>query len=219
MQYKYIIFDMDGTIIDPIEGIVNALNILCEKHKLHKLPFRELGIIGPPMKKTLMRLYGFDDAVSAEYAKKFRDIYINQTILQSVLYEGIKELFGSLYQNGIKIGIATYKRTDCAEMVIKHFGLQEFVSVVSGDTPNSNLEKADIIRICMDKMGVEDKTEVLMVGDTAEDAKGAEKAEVDFCGATYGYGYTEKKMDGMYIEEPLQLMEILKDTNGTVYCL
>lgn len=210
MKYKYIIFDMDGTIIDPLEGIVNALNLLCEKYVLPKLPFKDLGIIGPPMKKSLMRLYGFEEAEAAEYAKEFRNIYVHQTILQSVLYDGIKELFFHLHENGFQVGIATYKRTDCAEMIVDYFGLKQFIPFICGDTPNSSCSKSDIIYRCMEKMGVQDKKEVLMVGDTQEDANGAQQVGIDFCAVTYGYGY--KKGDSIshkYVHTPLQLMDIV----------
>ena len=82
IKYQYVIFDMDGTLIDPVEGIVNALHTLCEKYSLTVLPFTELGIIGPPMKKTLKRLYGFSEEESTRYAGEFRNIYLKDNILQ-----------------------------------------------------------------------------------------------------------------------------------------
>lgn len=213
MSYKYVIFDVDGTLIDPIAGVVEALNRL-KIEGLELVNFRNEAIIGPPMKRTLMRLYGFDETKAANYASKFRQIYMNETLFKSKMYAGIDTLFENLNSMGIKIGIATYKRTDCAQMVINHYGLESCTDVVCGDTLGSTSIKADIIRECINMLGVTENEEVLMVGETIEDCTSAKDNNIDFCGVTYGYGFdvNSKQFKELkyLISSPIQLINIVR---------
>lgn len=214
IKYKYVIFDVDGTLIDPIEGVVDALTRLAKNEGWKILDYRNEGIIGPPMKKTIMRLYDFNEEIATEYAAKFREIYINETLLNSKMYVGINVLFEKLNFMGIKVGVATYKRTDCAQMVINHYGLDNTTDAVCGDTFGSTRTKADIIRQCMNILGVENKKKVLMVGDTMEDCNGAKDNNIDFCGVTYGYGFDRESLVSenvnYLIDDPIQLIGIVE---------
>ena len=212
MSYKYVIFDVDGTLIDPIEGMVKALDKLVEQNQWESKDFRKLNVIGPPMKKSLMRIFGFEEEYASKCADAFREIYINETLFDSVLYPGVQELFNSIHKKGIKIGIATYKRTDCAKMIIEHYGLSNNTDAVCGDNAASAKTKADIIKSCMEELNVVDKKSVIMVGDTLEDYKGAKEAGVDFCGVTYGYGIkdrTDSEIENI-VDHPLELLNILE---------
>ena len=212
MKYKCVIFDVDGTIIDPVEGVVKALDKLAQINNWEILNYKNLGIIGPPMKKTLMRLYDMDDASAAKYAADYREIYINETLFDSTVYPGIENLFRTLHNRGILIGIATYKRTDCAEMVMSHYGLRQYTAAISGDTAGSTRTKAEIICDCMEKLGVKAE-DVLMIGDTLEDFNGAEGAGADFCGVTYGYGFCKgmKENDKIkkMVDDPLEILNLI----------
>lgn len=190
-KYEYVIFDVDGTLIDPIEGVVKALEKISIINNWEMKNFKELGIVGPPMKKTLMRIYGFDEESAAKYASQFREVYMSETLFDSKVYPGILDTLRTLKESNIKTGIATYKKTDCAEMVVNHYGMSEFIDVVCGDSSNSSRTKAEIMQNCMDLLGVSETNRALMVGDTMEDCKGALQTSIDFCGVTYGYGFSE----------------------------
>lgn len=215
MKFKYIIFDVDGTLIDPLEGILKALTKLTKEENLELLDFRNAGVIGPPMKRTLMRLYSFNESDASRYADKFRSIYINETLFFSTLYDGVQELFKKLYENNVKIGIATYKRTDCAIKVIEHYGLKEYTDVICGDTTSSTKTKADIINDCLNAWGIDNSSSILMVGDTNEDFIGANQAGIDFCAVTYGYGFKKDFPIGYeinhIIDNPIELLNILEE--------
>ena len=222
LKYEYVIFDVDGTLIDPINGITEALELLAKNEDLELLDYRNQGIIGPPMKKTLMRLYNFDEEKAQNYASKFREIYMNKTIFHCSLYPDTNIVLKKLHDNGIKIGIATYKRTDCASLIVKYYNLQNYIDFICGDNRSSDRTKADIIEECMINMKIKDISKVLMVGDTLEDFNGAKENNIDFCGVTYGYGFNtedNKSENIKYLVTRInEILDIVGGNDESIYC-
>ena len=98
------------------------------------------------------------------------------------------ELLINLKKNGIKIGVATYKREDYAIDILKYFGIAEYCNVIHGADNDNKLTKADIVEMCINEMN-EEKMGVLLIGDTEHDAKGAQNSGIGFIGVTWGFGY------------------------------
>ncbi len=193
-RYEYVIFDVDGTLLDTTEGILSAVKYTIQESNLPMLNNSELlSFIGPPIQDSFREAYGIEGEKLQELATIFRNRYKDEDLLKAYPYEGIYEVCDKLLAAGVKIGVATYKRQDYAEKILKHFNFDKYSKYLYGADHENRLKKMDIIKMCMDEMQVSDLNKVLMIGDSLHDAIGAEKMNVDFLGVTYGFGFHSRE--------------------------
>ena len=114
----------------------------------------------------------------------------------AVPYEGIFDLLHFCREHGIKTGVATNKREDYTKTLLDRFGFTPLFDCIVGTDMEGKLTKVDLIRACMERMGIMDPKECLMIGDTHGDQEAAAQAGVDFLGVTYGFGFT-KETEGL----------------------
>ena len=193
-MYEIAVFDVDGTLLDTTEGVIAAVEYTIEKKGLKPLD-REtlLTFIGPPIQDSFARVYGLSGEVLQELATIFRESYKNDYLYKAVPYEGIYEVCDALRDKGVKIAVATYKRQDYAENILKHFEFDKYSNIMYGADHENKLKKVDIIRKCMDDLGVHDYSHALMIGDSSHDALGAKQIGMDFLGVTYGFDFKTKE--------------------------
>lgn len=203
---RAVIFDVDGTLLDTTEGVLSSVKYTIAAHRLPAVAKEELlSFIGPPIQDSFARQYGLEGAVLQELASTFRERYKEGDVLKALPYEGIYEVCDELMRRGIAIAIATYKRQDYAEKIMRHFHFDRYTDIIYGADHENKLKKADIIRMCLEAAGVE-PAEAVMVGDTEHDALGAAAAGMDFIAVTYGFGF-RKKEDAMRFEHTLGAAE------------
>lgn len=193
-KYELVLFDVDGTLLDTSEGIMSSVCYVIKKYNLPtsgELVFKNF--IGPPMQESLKSLFDMDEDRAMEIAQDYRVRYSNEDLLKAAPYDGIYDVIDYLKKNKIKFSIATYKRQDYAEKIIKEFGFADGAVSVLGADFEGKLKKKDIIEKCVKEAGISDLKRVLMIGDTVYDAAGAEAAGVDFLGVFYGFGFKDKK--------------------------
>ena len=209
-----ILFDLDGTLLDTSEGIRHSVRYALDQLQLPQ-PSEEClrEFVGPPIQESLMRYGGLSKEDAQRGANIFRDFYKNRALFEASLYEGIIPLLEQLHEQDIKIGVATYKREDYAIDILKHFGIAMYCNVMHGADNENKLTKADIIDLCIDELGVQ-KHNIVLVGDTEHDAKGASQAGIKFCAVTWGFGYQGSTINSAYdinfvCNNPLKLLRIL----------
>jgi len=197
-QIEAILFDLDGTLLDTSEGIMNSLRYTLGVLGLSSLSDETIRkFIGPPIQESLQKYAGLSTEAAQEGANVFRDYYKSKALYEARLYDGIIPLMEWLKKNGYKIAVATYKREDYAIDILRHFGLAEYCSVIHGADNMNKLTKTDIINLCCTELGVK-KERVLLIGDTEHDAKGAAVAGVKFCAVTWGFGYKNDETSSAY---------------------
>lgn len=203
---RAVIFDVDGTLLDTTEGVLSSVKYTIAAHRLPTIAEEKLlSFIGPPIQDSFARQYGLEGAVLQELATTFRERYKEGDVLKALPYEGIYEVCDELTRRGIAIAVATYKRQDYAEKIMRHFHFDRYTDIIYGADHENKLKKADIIRMCLEAAGVE-PAEAVMVGDTEHDALGAAAAGMDFIAVTYGFGF-RKKEDAMRFEHTLGAAE------------
>lgn len=186
---KAVLFDLDGTLLDTSEGIMDSVRYTITQLGCEPLPIETiLKFVGPPIQSSLINNIGLTPKEAQKGANIFRNYYKNYALLKASLYPDIKELLVELKKRGIKIGVATYKREDYAIEILKYFGIADFCNVIHGADNENKLTKADIIEMCINEMK-EDKSRILLVGDTEHDAKGAQDSNIGFIAVTWGFGY------------------------------
>lgn len=185
-----ILFDLDGTLTDSGLGITKAVQYALGQMG-YEVPAREalFTFIGPPLHKSFQKHYGMDEQTSVEAVRQFR-VYYNQMggILENEVYEGVRELLAALKNAGKRLMIATSKPQAAAELVMHHFGLDEFVPEIIGgtDDPARNT-KGKVIAYALREFGVDAST-AIMVGDREHDVHGAAENGLGCIGITWGYG-------------------------------
>lgn len=203
-KYDYVIFDFDGTITDTGEGILKSLQYSFEQMGDEIPPLDDLRkFIGPPIHYSYVTFYGVKEEQVSEYIKKYRERYREKGIYECFVYDGIKELINKLHENGIKVGIASSKPQSLIYDVMNYLQITNLFDAVTGvSVDDSNHSGKDwLVLDAMEKLGVKDKSKVLMIGDRYFDIDGAAGAGVDSCGVLYGYGSEEefKEHNATYI--------------------
>lgn len=195
---RHVIFDVDGTMINPHEGLVE-----CVKATIKKLNYKMLdeevlnSFIGPPIQNSFQKYYNLSD----DEAKKARDIFRgfyqkDEYLFKAYVYNGIVDLLKYLKENSIKTGIATYKREDYAIKLLEHFDLAKYCNSICGSDFENKLSKTDIIKNCMKNLDIDNSNDTAMIGDTAFDGFAANELGMNFICCTYGFGFkTQDEID------------------------
>lgn len=189
--YEIVIFDVDGTLLDTTEGLLNAVRYTIEMEGLPPLSEDVLKtFIGPPIQDSFAGTYGIEDKqYLQELAGIFRGRYKEYELLKAYPYNGIYEVFDKLVSSGVKPAIATYKREDYAREILHHFGFDRYTDIIFGADDENRLKKKDIIGKCLEKYERLLPDKAIMVGDTVHDAVAANQLGMDFLGVLYGFGF------------------------------
>lgn len=189
-----ILFDLDGTLTDPGLGITNSVMYALRKYGMEVPPRQELySFIGPPLKQSFMRWCGFDEAEGEQAVKYYREYYRDKGLLENEVYDGIEDMLRALREKGKRLAVATSKPEEFAIRILEHFGLAQYFEVIAGDTLDFKRNtKADVIASALERLGVTDRSGVIMVGDREHDVIGAKAQDLPCIGVLFGYGSQEE---------------------------
>ena len=193
-HYDAAVFDLDGTLFDTSEGVVNSVRYAVKTLKLPELSEEVMrSFIGPPIQNSFARLYGFDEKEAAGAAAIFRDRYKERDLFLAKPYEGMSDTIKTLRENGVLCAVATYKRQDYTERLLEHFGFDKIFDKICGSDFEGKLTKKDIIENAAKSLGITDMNRAVMIGDTVSDISGAAAVGIPFIAVTYGFGFKEEK--------------------------
>ena len=190
MQKNYIIFDLDGTLIDSESGIFYCLDYTAKK--MNVPPFSDeikKQFIGPPIFDSFSNACGFDDDLAKCACKIFRTEYFEKGHTMVDLYDGILKLLDYIKSRGIKMYVATSKPEVMAQKIMDNLNISHYFDYIAGASVDmSRTTKIEVLDYLFDKAGLIDKSDCVLIGDTLFDAKGAKTAEIDFIGVLWGFG-------------------------------
>lgn len=189
-MYQTILFDLDGTLTDPGEGITNSVAYSLRRYGIEVSDRRELyRFIGPPLYESYMNFYGFDEQTAHEAVEVYREYYRPYGIFENKVYPGIPQLLARLKSAGKRLLVATSKPEGFSRQILEHFGLSQYFDFVAGSTlDGSRITKADVIRHALDSTSLTPDGTLLMVGDREHDVLGAKELGIDCIGVLFGYG-------------------------------
>lgn len=184
---RTIIFDLDGTLTDSGEGIINCATLALNYFGL-PVPDRETMrvFVGPPLDETFMK-FGVPADKTDEAVTVYRSRYTTIGKFENEPYPGVEKLLRALQANGHRLFVATSKPEGMSVEILEKFGLAQYFEMICGATlDGSRSKKADIIAYLLQRAGGAENA--IMVGDTSYDVIGAKAHGMPAIGVSWGYG-------------------------------
>ena len=191
MEKKAILFDLDGTLTDSGEGIINCAILALEYFGL-PVPDRETlrVFVGPPLRDTFFK-FGVAEKDLDKAVEVYRSRYIPIGKYENHPYPGIEKLLAQLKADGHRLYVATSKPEEMSKDILNKFDLSQYFDIVCGATLDGSRDsKADVISYLLERAGGVDSA--IMVGDTVFDIVGATAHGIPAIGVSWGYGSVQE---------------------------
>lgn len=215
MNYKYLLFDLDGTLTDPKEGITN-----CVKHGLQALGLTEtneevlLSFIGPPLEESFSTIYNLTEEETTLAISTFRERYGTVGLFENRAFDGIKEMLANVKRScpDKKIALATSKPKKFAILILEKYNLLEYFDILDGSNlDGTKTRKDEVIASVLEQLGLteEEHADCLMIGDRKHDVMGAAQFGIDCIGVEFGYAVEGELLESgaKYIVDTIDELE------------
>lgn len=189
MKYKYLLFDLDGTLTDPKEGITSSVQYALKSFGIDEPDADKLEpFIGPPLRESFMNFYGFEKEKAEEAVAKYREWFVPKGIFQNKLYPGIGEMLAQLKKQGRILAVASSKPRVFVDKILKHFAIEQYFDVVVGSELDGTRDsKEEVIGEALRRLSAADNTGIVMIGDRKFDIYGGKAYGLVTVGVTFGY--------------------------------
>lgn len=220
-MYTTILFDLDGTLLDPKEGITRSVHYallklgIVENNLDTLIPF-----IGPPLSESFQRNYNLDEQKTKQAVTFYRERFEKMGIYETKIYDGVEEMLQILNKNNKKLFVVTSKPTYFTKKILNNLNLTKYFVDIFGASMNIIGEKkTDTMKEVLEKYPPKFLNEIVMVGDREHDIIAANNHAIASIGVTYGYGTKEeleKAKPSKIVNSPKELLKILLlDNNQT----
>ena len=187
-KYKHVLFDLDGTLDDPFEGITKSVQYAMRKFGVEADREKLGGFIGPPLTDSFIKYFSLTEEEAKLAVEYYREYYRPTGIFEVRIYEGIHELLATLQAAGYELVLATSKPKVFADMILERFDLAKYFSATFGsELDGTRVKKGEVIEFAF-KNHPMDKSLAIMVGDRKHDVIGAHENGIPCIGVTFGYG-------------------------------
>lgn len=218
-MFSYILFDLDGTLTDPKEGITKSVQYALHKMGIDEPNCDELTpFIGPPLAYSFQEFYQMDQDAAEQAIVYYRERFAVNGWQENIVYAGIPELLAELTAKGCMLAVATSKPTVFAERILRHFGLRPyFKEVIGSHLDGTRVAKGEVIAAALAALGQPAVDAVLMIGDRRHDVQGAQENDIAVVGVEYGYSLTGElaAANADYrVDSVGELAELLRQVTG-----
>jgi phosphoglycolate phosphatase len=206
-----VLFDLDGTLTDPLEGIGNSIQFGLAAVGLGPLASSELpAFVGPPLQDSFAAM-GLDPAACEQALQGYREYFARAGLYENRVYDGIPAVLDALRSRGVVLAVATSKPTVFAQQILDHFGLAHHFAFVSGaGMDGSHRQKHEVITNALAGLRCDPADGgVWMVGDREHDVMGARHHGLPCVGVAWGYaveGELEAAGATMVVTTPEELL-------------
>ena len=217
--FPVVLFDLDGTLTDPKEGITRCINYALERMTREPLDTNQLLFaIGPPLRTSFARLLETDDPRAIELAMKFyRERFTTVGLLENQVYSGIPEALATLKTHGCRMLLATAKPHVYAQRILEHFNLlAPFDGVYGSELDGTRQHKSELLAYLLDREQIDPSYRpTVMVGDRSHDIDAAHATGCCAMGVLWGYGSeSELAHAEMTCEFPMDIAKLLTTHNS-----
>ncbi len=205
-KYKCLLFDLDGTITDSSEGIINSVIYALEKMDVTITDKSILKkFVGPPLMDSFKKYFGMTQKEAELALKLYREYFSEKGIYENCLFDGMKELLADLCDSGYEIMLATSKPDTFADRILEYFDIKKYFRYVSATPLNEpNVTKIDVMKLAVERCSTKNKGEILMIGDTSFDVNGAKICGIDSIGILYGTDTAEELKNATYMAKNVE---------------
>jgi phosphoglycolate phosphatase len=190
-MYNIILFDLDGTLTNPKEGITKCVQYALKHFGIDEPDLDKLTcFIGPPLLKAFREYYGFDEDKSRMAVEKYRERFATVGLFENGVYEGIEDLLQQLIKQGKVLAVATSKPWIYTEQILEKYNLRKYFKVVVGsELDGTRTIKGEVIQEVFNQLNLTEaeKSTTIMVGDRKHDIIGAKVCGIDSIGVKFGY--------------------------------
>lgn len=188
-MYQYIFFDLDGTLTDSKDGVLECVRYAIETLG-RALPDDGdlLKFIGPPLQESFREYCGFSREESQRALRLFQERYVSEGQFKNRPAPGIAEMMGRLKERGYVLALASSKAESQCVPICRRFGFAPYLTVIAGSSGGRDQSKEEVIREAMGRLGLADPARALMVGDRRYDVEGARACGMDCVGVEF-FGY------------------------------
>jgi phosphoglycolate phosphatase len=190
-MFEYILFDLDGTLTNPKEGITKSVQYALADFEIDEPDLDKLEtFIGPPLKDSFRDFYGFNEEKTDMAVEKYRERFTDIGIFENKIYPGIKDMLSKLHKKGKMIAIASSKPTVMVERILEHFDIDGYFDVVVGsELDGRRSRKEEVVEEALSQLVPQNKIgkAVAMVGDRKFDIEGAKEFGLTGIGVSYGF--------------------------------
>ena len=212
-ELKTIIFDLDGTLVDSSESVLESLERSLLFFNLKPLRPLNSDIIGPPLCEILKEISGVSDQfVLNLLAEKFKENYDNLGFKKTSVFSGIDEMLNELKDNNLQLYIATNKRSIPTKKIINFLGWGSFFDGIYSLDSFLPLAKSknDILAKIISTHGLSKKN-VIYIGDLEDDRIAAQANNIGFYFVEWGYDGEKVLKYANKVSTPKELsIELLK---------
>jgi phosphoglycolate phosphatase len=191
---KTILFDLDGTLTDPKEGITKCIQYALQQMQVESPPLDQLTwCIGPPLKTSFANLLDTrDETILNRAVGYYRERFSHIGIFENRLYADVVTSLDSLRANGVSLFLATSKPHVFAQKILVHFSIASFfVQAYGSELDGRWSEKGELIAHIIEQEGLDPDT-TMMVGDRIHDIDGGKQNNTVTAAVSYGYGTPEE---------------------------
>lgn len=188
MRYKYLLFDLDGMLVNTMNGVVISAQYALRHFGIEASLTELKPFLGPPLRYSFTTFYGLSEEQAGEAIFKYREKYDEVGIKESYLFPEIPDLLKDLNAAGYILGVATSKYEEYAKEMLGKLGISDsFVYITGSNLDETISKKHEVIEEALRRFGVsERRAEVLMIGDMKFDDIGAAEAGIDSLGVYTG---------------------------------
>lgn len=190
-MYQYLLFDLDGTLTNPKEGITKCVQYALRSFGIEEPDLDKLEpFIGPPLLDSFMEYYNMTPEQARTALEKYRERFRDIGIFENEVFPGVPEMLEILQKKGKKLVIASSKPEEYVLRILEKYGIRAFFhEVVGASMDEKRSAKADVIEEAFRRLQIteEKKAQVLMIGDRKHDVEGAKACGIHCLGVYVGF--------------------------------
>ncbi len=219
-MFAYLLFDLDGTLTDPAEGITKSVQYALQARGIEEPDLKKLErFIGPPLRDSFVEFYGMTPEEAEESVAKYRERYMPVGVFENEIYPGIAELLKCCKAAGKKLAVASSKPQTLVDEVLRHFNITQYFDIVMGcELDGTRGKKEEVVEEVLRLFELIDcdreklKKEAVMIGDRKFDITGGRFFGLSTIGVRFGYaeeGELEAAGADYVVDSVAELEELL----------
>ncbi|NBJ99261.1 HAD family hydrolase [bacterium 1xD8-48] len=194
-MFDYCLFDLDGTLTDPREGITKSVQYALQAFGIEEPDLKKLEpFIGPPLKDSFMEFYGFTGEEAERAIAVYRERFAPVGIFENQVYPGIPQMLERLYRRGTRLAVASSKPIGFVKQILAHFDIEKYFDVVVGsELDGTRGTKEEVVEEALGRLGIltmpvtERHVRCAMTGDRKFDIQGARACGLTSVGVRFGF--------------------------------